>query len=161
MSIFNSKFDLVTEETHAAPTAFAVMLDVARAGASFDANGTWVPGSITAGTVVMLDAGGKAVPAAHPASGAAPVMPLVVIDGTDTFSGAFTSKVTCLVSGFQMKTDQFVSGDIAQFTKGAPVSFAAGKVAKWESGKQVLGFVGVDGFDAGKGVLHVVVLPRV
>lgn len=161
MSIFSSKFDLVTEETHAAPTAFAVMLDVARSGASFSGTGTWNPGDLTAGSVVMIDSSGKAVPAVHPASGAAPVMPLVVIDGTDTFSGAFTSKVTCLVSGFQMKTDQFVSADVSAFTKGAPVSFANGKVAKWESGKQVLGFVGVDGYDSAKGQLHVVVLPRV
>lgn len=160
MSIFSSKFDLVTEESFAAPGAAAVMLDVARSGASYDSNGTWRPGGITAGTIVMMDGTGKAVPAVHPASGAAPVLPLVVIDGTDTFSGAFTSKVTCLASNFQMKTDQFVAADVGSFTRGAPVSFANGKVSKWEAGKQVLGFVGKDGFDASKGQLHVVVLPK-
>lgn len=161
MSIFSSKFDLVTEESFAAPGAVAVMLDVARSGAAFSSTGTWNPGDITAGTVVMVDSTGKAVPAAHPASGAAPVMPLVVIDGTDTFSGAFTSKVTCLASGFQMKTDQFKAADVGSFTKGAPVSFDDGKVTKWESGKQVLGFVGREGYNAASGQLHVIVLPRV
>lgn len=164
MSIFSSKFDLVTEESFAAPGAVAVMLDVARSGASYDSNGTWKPGGITAGTIVTMDPAGKAVKAEHGTvtSGAlvgAPKLVLVVIDGTDTFSGAFTSKVTCLASGFQMKTDQFASG---VYAVGAPVSFGsganAGKVVAWEAGRQILGFVGKDGLTDGQ--LHVIVLPR-
>lgn len=160
MSVFSSKFDLVTEESFAAPGAVAVMLDVARSGASYDGTGTWRPGGIAAGTVVTIDSTGKAVKASQ--DDTTPKLVLVVIDGTDTFSGAFTSKVTCLASGFQMKTDQFAGA--VGFTKGAPVTFGTtsdgteGKVVPWSSGKQVVGFVGKDGIVDGQ--LHVIVLPR-
>jgi len=180
MSNFNTKFDLVTEETFAAPAAVAVMLDVA---VPAYVGGTWSsdPANIiTAGTIVKIDAAsGKAVKAssaalntaipAVPAAGdsqalkdgyaaavaaAAPILPLVVIDGNDTFSGAFTGKLTCLAGGFQMKTGEITG---VSWTKGAPVSFELGKVVAWAPGKQVFGYVGKDGFDSAKGQLHVIV----
>jgi len=184
MSNFNTKFDLVTEETFAAPAAVAVMLDVA---VPAYVGGTWSsdPANIiTAGTIVKIDAAsGKAVKAssaalntAFPAalgasatqseretyaaayaaalSAAAPILPLVVIDGNDTFSGAFTGKLTCLAGGFQMKTGEITG---VSWTKGAPVSFELGKVVAWAPGKQVFGYVGKDGFDSAKGQLHVIV----
>lgn len=161
MSQFTSKFDLVTEESFAAPSATALTLEVAAPSPAIDSQGTPIPGTITAGTVVKMDSTGKAVAASTPdLSSAAPVLAAVVIDGADTFSGSFVRKVTCLAGGFQMKTDQFVAADSASFTKGAAVSFVGGKVAKWESGRQVLGFVGNQGFDSATGTLHVVVAPK-
>lgn len=157
MSIFSSKFDLVTEESFAAPGAVAVMLDVARSGASYDGTGTWKPGDLTAGTIVTMNSSGKAQRATHPADGAPRVLPLVVIDGNDTFSGSFTSKLTCLAANFQMKTDQFAADSYAP---GQPVSFDNGKVCKADATHtQLLGFVGKDGLNNGQ--LHVIVLPRV
>ncbi len=159
MSVFSSKFDLVTEESFAAPGAVAVMLEVGRTS-SFDSNGTPIKGTITAGSIVKMDSAGKAVVANHPGVTDAPILPLVVIDGTDTFSGSFTSRVTCLAGGFQMKTDQFdktASG--ADWAVGRPVSFDAGLVAPWASGKQILGYVGKDGLANGQ--LHVIVVSKV
>lgn len=163
MSVFSSKFDLVTEESFAAPGAVAVMLEVGRSS-SFDANGTPVKGNVTAGTIVKMDSTGKAVAASSVNLAASPavppVLPLVVIDGTDTFSGAFTSRVTCLAGGFQMKTDQYdKTAAGSAWAVGLPVSFNAGLVAPWASGKQILGYVGKDGLADGK--LHVVVVSKV
>lgn len=170
MSQFASKFDLVTEESFAAPGAVALTLEVASLPSpAINSQGTPQPGTLTAGSIVRMDSAGKAVlassatifsEAAGVATLAAPVMPLVVIDGDDTFSGSFVRKVTCLAGGFQMKTAEIVAADVASFTKGAAVSFASGKVAKWEAGKQVLGFVGKDGYDAATATLHVVVVPK-
>ena len=56
MSQFASKFDLVTEESFAAPGAVALTLEVASLPSpAINSQGTPQPGSLTAGSIVKMD----------------------------------------------------------------------------------------------------------
>lgn len=175
MSQLNSKFDLISEESFASPMSMAITLAISPTyGTSYSStpvSNTTFP----AGTIVEMDSTGKAVKAgdnaqfsqagsgAYAVTAIAPKLYAVVIDGSDTFTGAFTNKLTCLLGGFQMLTTQFTG---SSFTVGAPLavgeksgvsSSADGKLRAWENKDQVFGFVGPKGYNSADGTLHVIV----
>lgn len=188
MSQLNSKFDLISEESFASPMSMAITLAISPTyGTSYSStpvSNTTFP----AGTIVEMDSTGKAVVATGRKltgvlSGApafdVPKLFAVVIDGSDTFTGAFTNKLTCLLGGFQMLTTQFTgtsfsvgdalavgagkemsaaNADLAVTVRnGATLDGTEGKLRKATARDQVFGFVGPRGYSAADGTLHVIV----
>jgi hypothetical protein len=185
MSLLNSKFDITSVESPLAVAALAQVLEVAvgpasglYTGADVPNNfmgGTPLPGAnlLVPGTIVMMDAAGKAVKAEAPllfVEGAAgngkeidavldPVMPFVTIDGNTDYSGSFVRKLTVFQGGFTMQTDQ-LDATAGTFDIGKPVTFSAGKVVPRKgahAGKQIYGFVGPAGHDTVSQTLQVIV----
>jgi hypothetical protein len=175
MSQLTSKFDLISEESFASPMAMAITLAVSP---TYSESYSSTPGANTtfpAGTIVEMDSTGKAIVAGDNAqftqggtspfavTAVAPKLYAVVIDGSDTFTGSFTGKLTCLIGGFQMITEQ-VTG--TSFTVGAPVAVGAkggvsgsadGKLRAWAASDQVFGYVGPKGYSVADRTLHVIV----
>ena len=177
MSQLNSKFDLISEESFASPMSMAITLAVSPTYAATYSSTPAVNTTFPAGTVVEMDSTGKAVLGTDNAQfsqagsgtyGVTPIAPklyAVVIDGSDTFTGSFTNKLTCLLGGFQMITTEFTG---TGFTVGAPLAVglngsiegsADGKIRAWNAAQkdQVFGFVGPKGHNTADGTLHVIV----
>ena len=188
MSQLNSKFDLISEESFASPMSMAITLAISP---TYSATYSSTPPENTtfpAGTIVEMDSTGKAVVATGRKligidSGLAkvdvPKLFAVVIDGSDTFTGAFTNKLTCLIGGFQMITTQFdvgsglavgdalavgggsemsaYSGMLVTARAGGALAGTAGKLRKADARDQVFGYVGPRGYSAADGTLHVIV----
>lgn len=189
MSQLNSKFDLISEESFASPMSMAITLAISP---TYGTSYTSTPASNTtfpAGTIVEMDSTGKAVVATgrkltgvlsgSPAFDV-PKLFAVVIDGSDTFTGAFTNKLTCLIGGFQMITTQFDIGSglavgdalavgggkemsardsdlVVTVRDGSTLSGTAGKLRKATGRDQIFGYVGPRGYSAADGTLHVIV----
>ena len=188
MSQLNSKFDLISEESFASPMSMAITLAISPTyGTSYSRTPPENP-TFPAGTIVEMDSTGKAVVATGRKligidSGLAkvdvPKLFAVVIDGSDTFTGAFTNKLTCLIGGFQMITTQFdvgsglavgdalavgggsemsaYSGMLVTARAGGALAGTAGKLRKADARDQVFGYVGPRGYSAADGTLHVIV----
>jgi len=179
MSQLTSKFDLISEESFASPMAMAITLAVSPTYAASYSSTPAANTTFPAGTIVEMNSTGKAVvagdnaqftvtqggtsPFAVTVTAVAPKLYAVVIDGSDTFTGSFTGKLTCLIGGFQMITEQFTG---TSFTVGAPVAVGAkdgvsnsadGKLRAWAASDQVFGYVGPKGYSAADGTLHVIV----
>jgi hypothetical protein len=156
MSKLNSKFDIVTVDNPMAAAALAQVLDVSAASA-LNTNGTPVAGAIPAGSIVKMDAAGKAVLATTTNVTTGDLVPVfVTIDGNDDYSGSFVWKLTVLQGGFTMVTD-LISGSISGFTPGVLVSFTAGLVKVAATNDQVIGYVGPAGADTVNGTVQIVV----
>jgi hypothetical protein len=188
MSQLNSKFDLISEESFASPMSMAITLAISP---TYGTSYTSTPASNTtfpAGTIVEMDSTGKAVVATgrkltgvlsgSPAFDV-PKLFAVVIDGSDTFTGAFTNKLTCLIGGFQMITTQFTGssfsvGDalavgagnemsardsdlVVTARAGSALSGTEGKLRLATGRDQIFGYVGPRGYSAADGTLHVIV----
>jgi hypothetical protein len=191
MSQLTSKFDLISEESFASPMAMAITLAVSPTfGATYSSTPA-VNTSFPAGTIVELDSTGKAAVATGRAlfgdvSGVViidrPKLFAVVIDGSDTFTGSFTNKLTCLIGGFQMITEEFTgntfapgdalavgagtwmasgsgsaTGVRAALTYSGAMEGTAGKLRKATAFDQVFGYVGPKGYNAADETLHVIV----
>lgn len=182
MSLLNSKFDITSVESPLAVAALAQVLDVAIPGGAQLYSGTGdafqggtplTPDAIAypPGTVVMMDANGKAVRCDCPvlftavpdagsvAAGVDPVMPFVTIDGNTDYSGRFVRKLTVFQGGFTMQTDQYDVGTGA-FAPGKPVTVVGGRIVPRQganAGRQIYGWVGPKGLDAVNGTLEVIV----
>jgi len=159
MSLLNSNFDVITHDPHPnAPAGLVGLFEVADAPAP-GAGGTPVAGSIQPGSIVAVNADGKAVAADNDnALTNAPALLYVTVDGNADYDGAFFHKLTCVQGGCEILTEQFVSGTYAVGDKLTCGNGAeAGKFRAAESGEQIYGVVGNKGYDATKGVLHVVI----
>lgn len=191
MSQLYSKFDLITEESFASPMSMAITLAISP---TYSATYSSTPPENTtfpAGTIVEMDSTGKAIvatgrtligydsSATPPVKVDVPKLFAVVIDGSDTFTGSFTNKLTCLLGGFQMLTTQFtgitfapgealavgagsdmntaVTGISISTRNGDTLAGTAGKLRKATARDQVFGFVGPRGYSAADGTLHVIV----
>ena len=149
MTLLNSQFDICSIDNPQALAALAQSLPV-DSPPGLDVNGTPQAGTIPAGTVVMMNAAGNAVPAATPdISAANKVLPFVAIDGNQDFDGRFVEVLTVLHGGFTMWTDQFVAG---AYEPRLPVTFGTTVPGKVElltnrATQQLLGFVGPKGLD--------------
>ncbi len=190
MSQLTSKFDLISEESFASPMAMAITLAVSPTYAASYSSTPAANTSFPAGTIVELDSTGKAAVATGRkligiSSGATkvdrPKLFAVVIDGSDTFTGSFTNKLTCLIGGFQMITEEFTGdtfspGDALAVGGGFEMSTfsnmlvtgysssssdalggTAGKLRLADARDQVFGYVGPKGYSAADGTLHVIV----
>lgn len=190
MSQLTSKFDLISEESFASPMAMAITLAVSPTYAASYSSTPVANTSFPAGTIVQMDSTGKASVATGRKligydSGATPPVKVdvpklfaVVIDGSDTFTGSFTGKLTCLIGGFQMITEEFTgdtfspgdalavgggaemsaySGMLVTARGGAALSGTEGKLRLADARDQIFGYVGPKGYSAADGTLHVIV----
>jgi hypothetical protein len=110
---------------------------------SFGINET-VPGtpdSLPLGTVVAINAGGKAAAATTPnRTTTNPVATWVVVAGNDDFSSQFVGKVVCLRSNAMLRLDpsNFNAGT---YTPGTKLTFSAGKWQPAVATNQIIGEV--------------------
>lgn len=157
MSLLNSRFDVVPSDAiPLAHAALAEVLDAAVPTPPVDVNGTPVPGSIGPGAFVTIHGTtGLAVAADNATTG----IIMCVLDGDTDLSGAFTRKLSCLVSGYKIKTDNYLS-EAWNINKGAPVYLDATGALTLVAGAQVVGYVAKEG-EVGTfgvdGVLHLLV----
>ena len=168
MSLLNSAFDIVSVDNPVALAAIAIVLPVDSSilpSPAFNTNGTpSQAGTIPPGTVVTYNSSGNAILATTAtdvttaATRATNMLPtFVVIDGNQDFSGSFTQKVTCLMGGFTMLTDQY-NGTLSTFTPGKWVTFSSGKISVIATQtNQILGVVGPAGFDSVANTVQVIV----
>ncbi len=161
MTQLESKFDVISHDPHPAALASQmVVLNVASPPAPA-ASGTPTPGTIQAGTIVVMDANGEAIPADNDDSSTdAPCMLFVAIDGDVDYDGAFVHKVTCMAGGGELQVENYVA---AAYTPGQMLTcgHAGGtSIGQWRaaaSGEQIYGVVGPDGLDTVENVLDVIV----
>jgi len=184
MSLFQSKFDIVSVDNPVALAALAQVLEVGNIGPASNlytgsgspndfSGGTPLQGGVSMlpGTIVLIGPDGKAILGDAPILATyddshVPVLPFVTIDGNTDYSGKFVRKITVFQGGFTMVTDQFsldTKGDGSEagtFIPGHPVTFLGGKVIP-RSGtsalRQIYGFVGPDGLNQAAGILQVIV----
>ena len=159
MSLLNSKFDIITHDPH--PNAAAGLLalfDVKDAPAP-GASGTPTAGSIPAGSIIAVGTDAKAVLADNDETETdAPALLYVTVDGNMDNDGAYCHRLTCIQGGCEILTEQFESDTYAvgdKLTCGAAAN--AGKFRKVASGEQIYGVVGIKGYNATDGTLHVVI----
>jgi hypothetical protein len=160
MSLLNTNFDIISHDPHPnAPVGLLTLLDVEGAPLP-GSGGTPVAGTINPGSIVAINpATGKAVLADNAnAMTNAPCMLFVTVDGDVDFDGAFFHRITCIQGGVEIQTEQFVAGT---YTVGDMLTCGsgsdAGKFRAAASGEQIYGVVGVNGYDATKATLHVVI----
>jgi hypothetical protein len=168
MTILNSTFDIIGHDPHANARAglMTVLAVEGFAGpyASLPASGTPAAGDIPAGSIVVMNSNGNAILAdGDVATGQAPAMLFVTVDGDQDYSGAFVGKVTCIHGGaeFQLDTANFVA---AAYTPGEWLTCGgtanAGKFTKvtgTPGTQQIYGMVGPLGYDSAKDTLHVII----
>jgi hypothetical protein len=150
MTQLSSKFDIISHDPHPAALA-SQMVVLAVAGAPGPApSGTPTPGAITAGTIVVMNASGEAIPADNDnASTDAPCMMFVAIDGNVDYDGAFVHKITCMAGGGELEVENYVA---AAYVPGEMLT--CGHAA---TGEQIYGVVGPQGLDTVNNVLDVIV----
>lgn len=161
MTQLSSKFDIISHDPHPAALA-SQMVVLAVAGAPGPApSGTPTPGAITAGTIVVMNASGEAIPADNDnASTDAPCMMFVAIDGNVDYDGAFVHKITCMAGGGELEVENYVA---AAYVPGEMLTcgHAGGSsIGQWRhaaAGEQIYGVVGPQGLDAINNVLDVIV----
>ena len=167
MTILNSQFDVISRDPHKnALAGLMVVLDVKNPPSpygSLPASGTPVPGSIAAGTIVVMDNTGKAIAADNDdALTDAPQMLFIAVDGDQDYDGAFVHKLTCIQGGgeFQLDTGNYVAGPYDpgdKLTCGDTGTTSVGQFRLAASGEQIYGMVGADGQDVVKGVLYIII----
>jgi len=168
MTILNSMFDIIGHDPHSNARAglMTVLAVEGFAGpyASLPASGTPAAGSIPAGSVVVMNANGNAILADSAlATGQAPAMMFVTVDGDQDYSGAFVGKLTCIQGGaeFQLDTANFVAAAyvpgewLTCGTSGTAGTFT--KISGTPGTQQIYGMVGQLGYDTTKDTLHVII----
>jgi hypothetical protein len=178
MSLFHSKFDVVSVDNPLALAALAQVLELGNLGPASGlysgagtpndfSGGTPLQGAVSLlpGTVVLIGPDGRALLADAPLLSAydadhVPVLPWVTLDGNTDYSGKYVRKITVLQGGFTMVTDMIstdTKGDGSEagtFVPGHPVTFLGGKVIPRSGAsalRQIYGFVGPNGFDPAQG----------
>lgn len=170
MTQLNSKFDVVSRDPHPnARAGLMVILDVEGAPSPYGAlsgSGTPIPGNITAGMIVVMNANGRAAIAdnnpAPPGNVAAPEMLYVAIDGDRDYDGAFVHRITTIHGGMEIVTDLFVPDAYVPGNKltcgdSTGVTDYSGYFRKAVGGEQIYGMVGSDGIDTIENTLHVII----
>jgi len=167
MTILNRSFDVITHDVH--PNAQAALMKVfAVEGyvgpySSLPASGTPVPGSLDAGTIVVMNSNGNVAKADNDdASSDAPALLWTVVDGDKDLDGAFVGKVTCLQGGMELKLDSvnyvaaaYTPGDY--LTCGDAGTSSQGMWRAAAAGEQIYGVVSDEGLDATNELLYVLV----
>jgi hypothetical protein len=162
MSILTSKFDIITHDPpEYAKAGLAMVLSVYGAPA-VSSSGTPTAGTIPAGSIVVMDSDGLAIPADNDdATTHAPKLMFVTVDGDMDYDGSFVHKLTCIQGGIEILTDQYLS---ASYTPGdmltcgqASATACIGKFRAAASGEQIYGVVGPLGLNATTGVLDVII----
>jgi len=161
MTRLASKFDVISHDPHPAALASQmVVLEVANAPAP-QPSGTPTPGSIHAGTIVVMNANGEAIVADNDdASTDAPCMMFVAIDGDVDYDGAFVHKITCMAGGGELQVENYVA---AAYTPGQMLTCGDAGTStegQWRAaagGEQIYGVVGPEGLDTVNEVLDVIV----
>jgi hypothetical protein len=162
MSILTSNFDIITHDPpENAKAGLAMVLSVYGAPAP-GAGGTPTAGSIPAGSIVVMNGSGLAIPADNDdATTHAPKLFFVTIDGDQDYDGSFVHKITCVQGGIEILTPQYVTASYApgaMLTCGqASGTASVGKFRAVGSGEQIYGVVGPLGLDSTKLVLDVII----
>jgi hypothetical protein len=165
MTLLNSQFDVISRDPHKnAQAGLMVVLDVEGATSpygSLPASGTPVAGVIPAGSIVVMNANGKAVPADNDIL-TAPQMLFITVDGDMDYDGAFVHKLTCIQGGgeFQLDTNNYVAGAYApgdMLTCGDAGTSSVGMFRVAAGGEQIYGMVGPDGQDSVKYTLAIII----
>jgi hypothetical protein len=163
MSILTSGFDVITHDPpENAKAALALVLSVYNPPA-VSSSGTPTAGTIPAGSIVVMNSTGYAIPADNDAATTnAPVLMFITIDGDMDYDGSFVHKLTCIQGGIEILTPQYF---VTTYAPGAmltcghagssPVS--TGKFRAVGSGEQIYGVVGPRGVNATTGLLDVII----
>jgi hypothetical protein len=162
MSILTSGFDVITHDPlEHSKAGLAMVLSVYGAPAP-SSSGTPTAGTIPAGSIVVMDANGLAIPADNDdATTHAPKLMFVTVDGDMDYDGSFVHKITCVQGGIEILTDQYLAASYApgaMLTCGqASATACVGKFRAAASGEQIYGVVGPLGLNSTKGVLDVII----
>jgi hypothetical protein len=167
MTILTSKFDVVSHDPHPnARAGLVIILDVEGAPSpwtSTSSSGTPVPGTIAAGSIVVMNTNGNAILADNVAALTnAPQMFYVTIDGDMDFDGAFMHRITCIQGGCEIVTDLFVAdtylpGDMLTCGDSSGGTNYSGYFRKATTGEQIYGMVGSDGYSTTDATLSIVI----
>lgn len=171
MTLLNSKFDVVSRDPLATARAgLTVILDVEGAPSPYGSpsgSGTPIPGNISAGSIVVMNANGKAVLADNNPAAVFPViapeMLYVTVDGDRDFDGAFVHSLTCIHGGMEIVTELYQPGlgytPGTKLTCGDSVGIVnySGYFRPAVVGEQIYGMVGSDGLDTVENTLHVII----
>lgn len=164
MSILTDKFQMVTKDP--LPGGYGGIWDVlvpdeivdARAAGTGpgvpNAQGTVAAGTLSPGTLLMMNSEGSLVKAVSPnVSSAMPVMVWCAMEGDVDFSASYAGMVTVCHGGLRIETTLFVEG--STYTPGVPLIAASGG----DAGKldikasatdhiQIVGYVGPAGVNS-------------
>ncbi len=159
MTLLNTKFDIDTHDPHSNALAGLMQVLEVKNPPAPSASGTPTPGTIGAGTIVIMDTDGKAIPADNDdAKTHAPACFFVAVDGDMDLDGAFVHKITCIQGGCEMTVENYVT---AAYTPGQLLTCghtAGGSVGEWRAaatGEQIYGIVGPRGLDTVNSTLDV------
>ena len=159
MSILTNKFDIITNDPHSnALASLVVVLDVASAPAP-SIYGTPTAGTIAAGTIVVMNTSGLAIPADNGAATTnAPCLMFIAADGDVDLDGAFVHKITCIQGGCEIMTPLYAT---AGYSPGATLTCGdtadIGKFRAAGTGEQIYGVVGPAGLDTVNLLLNVII----
>jgi len=163
MSILTSGFDAITHDPPAyAKAGLALVLDVYGAPAP-SSSGTPTAGTIPAGSIIVMNSSGQAIPADNDTTATtdAPSLMFVTVDGDMDFDGSFVHKITCVQGGIEILTPEVSGTSFApgnMLTCGQTSGTASvGKFRIATTGEQIYGIVGPIGYNATTALLDVII----
>lgn len=163
MSILTNGFDAITHDPpEYAKGGLALVLSVYGAPAP-SSTGTPTAGTIPAGSIVVMNSSGLAIPADNDTTATtnAPSLMFVTVDGDMDFDGSFVHKITCVQGGIEILTPQVYG---TSFTPGGKLTCGQasgtaciGKFRTASTGEQIYGIVGPLGYNATTALLDVII----